>query len=166
MSGYTPFGFNSVLNVPPVPKIKDLDDNSLGDDLRNAGDQLVVVHFTAKWCEPCKKITPFYENLSIKFPNVLFLRIDVDQCPTTASLCNIKSMPTFQFFKNLKLIDAFSGAHMEKLNSLVKKFSSTSIFKGDVLSENGEPFISTEMVLTAATLIAIGLITYGLVKRN
>jgi len=75
-------------------------------------------------------------------------------------------MPTFQFFKNLKLIDAFSGAHMEKLNSLVKKFSSTSIFKGDVLSENGEPFISTEMVLTAATLIAIGLITYGLVKRN
>ena len=57
---------------------------------------LVVVDFTATWCGPCKKITPYYHELNEKYNNVLFLKVDVDDNEETTEHCNINSMPTFQ----------------------------------------------------------------------
>uniref|UniRef100_A0A8C0DGI5 Thioredoxin domain-containing protein n=1 Tax=Balaenoptera musculus TaxID=9771 RepID=A0A8C0DGI5_BALMU len=48
--------------------------------LNSAGEKLVVVDHT--WCGPCKMIKPFFHSLSEKYSN-----------------CEVKCMPTFQFFK-------------------------------------------------------------------
>ncbi|XP_062039077.1 thioredoxin-like [Lepus europaeus] len=67
--------------------------------LDSAGDKLVVVDFSATWCGPCKMIKPFFHALSEKFNNVVFIEVDVDDCQDIAAECEVKCMPTFQFFK-------------------------------------------------------------------
>ncbi|KAH9323239.1 hypothetical protein KI387_017878, partial [Taxus chinensis] len=39
----------------------------------------VVIHFTAEWCAPSKFMAGFFEELALKYPDVLFLSVDVDE---------------------------------------------------------------------------------------
>ncbi|XP_052417567.1 thioredoxin-like [Carassius gibelio] len=90
--------------------------------LKNAGNKLVVVDFTATWCGPCQMIGPIFKAESEKpeNSNVVFLKVDVDDAQDVSAFCDIKSMPTFQFYKNGKKIDEFSGSNKDKL---LKKIS-------------------------------------------
>ncbi|XP_076829341.1 thioredoxin-like [Brachyhypopomus gauderio] len=102
--------------------IKDKD--SFQTNLKNAGDRLVVVDFTAVWCGPCRMIAPFFEELSEHPANkdvVVFLKVDVDDVTDVATECGIKSMPTFQFYKAGKKIDEFSGANKDKLKETIMR---------------------------------------------
>ncbi|XP_061106938.1 thioredoxin-like [Conger conger] len=85
--------------------------------LKDAGDKLVVVDFTATWCPPCRRIGPIFEGHSEnpEFSSVVFLKVDVDEASDVSGKCEIKCMPTFQFYKNGKKIDEFSGADEEQL---------------------------------------------------
>lgn len=41
----------------------------------------LFVDFYADWCGPCKMVAPTVEALSNKYPDVTFLKLDVDACP-------------------------------------------------------------------------------------
>lgn len=34
--------------------------------------------FTASWCGPCRIIAPTFDQLSLDFPQLIFLKVDVD----------------------------------------------------------------------------------------
>ncbi|KAI5629831.1 thioredoxin [Silurus asotus] len=90
--------------------------------LKNAGGKLVVVDFTATWCGPCQMIGPIFKALSENpdNANVVFLKVDVDEANDVSSHCGIKCMPTFQFYKNGKKIDEFSGANKAELEQKIE----------------------------------------------
>jgi len=101
--------------------IKHLQEGQLRSELQKAGGKLVVIDFTASWCGPCKMIAPYFSELADKYTDVVFLKIDVDECRDTAQQCGIKAMPTFQFYKNGSKVDEFSGASPDKLRETIEK---------------------------------------------
>jgi len=97
------------------------EDQSFPAELSSAGSKLVVVDFTASWCGPCKRIAPFFDELSTKYPNAVFLKVDVDQCQETAASNGVSAMPTFLFFRNKTKIDKIQGADNKALEDKIKQ---------------------------------------------
>ncbi|KAJ8268853.1 hypothetical protein COCON_G00114600 [Conger conger] len=66
---------------------------------------------------PFDHLPPFLQSHSEnpEFSSVVFLKVDVDEASDVSGKCEIKCMPTFQFYKNGKKIDEFSGADEEQL---------------------------------------------------
>ena len=86
--------------APKKEKIKEVKDlNDYEEELQSAGEKLVVADFTAKWCGPCHRMTPVLDSLSLKYPDVVFLKVDVDRCKDVQNVENVSSMPTFIFYK-------------------------------------------------------------------
>ncbi|KAI9997178.1 hypothetical protein PInf_000614 [Phytophthora infestans] len=84
-----------------------------------------IVYFTAKWCPPCKMIGPIYDELSAKYEDIDFAKLDVDELNDTTSKAGVRSMPTFFYFKDGKFQQSlsFSGADEELLRSNVKQLN-------------------------------------------
>merc|ERR1712146_280452 len=90
--------------------------------LKDAGDKLVVVDFTASWCGPCQRIAPVFVKLAEEMPEVVFVKVDVDENDEVAEECGISAMPTFQFYKSGAKVHEFSGADESKIRAAIAKF--------------------------------------------
>ena len=102
-----------------VPSISDTDD---WNKKINSG-KIIVCDFTATWCGPCKRIAPHYQKLSNQlsaYSDVVFVKVDVDECKEVAVKCKIESMPTFQIWDKKELIHTFKGASQENLKNIKK----------------------------------------------
>ena len=88
--------------------------------LKDAGNKLVVVDFTASWCGPCQTIAPKFQAMSEEFTDVIFYKVDVDKNDETAEACGVQAMPTFKFYKNGKEVTTFSGSNEAKLRSTIE----------------------------------------------
>ncbi|XP_029470811.1 thioredoxin [Rhinatrema bivittatum] len=89
--------------------------------LKDAGDKLVVIDFTATWCGPCKNIAPIFEQLAKQNPDVLFFKVDVDEAQDVAAFCEIACMPTFLFYKSTIKVHEFRGANKDTLIAKVNE---------------------------------------------
>ncbi|XP_054275999.1 thioredoxin-2 isoform X1 [Macrosteles quadrilineatus] len=98
------------------------DEEDLKTKLKEAGDNLVVIDFFATWCGPCKMISPKIEEMAAEMQDVVFLKVDVDECESIAGEYNVSSMPTFVFIKKGERVDSFAGANYDKLKETVTKY--------------------------------------------
>jgi len=62
-------------------------------------NKLIIVDFHAAWCGPCKAMSPVLDDVEKDFPNVEFLKVDVDKVPSVAQRYFIKSIPVLLLFK-------------------------------------------------------------------
>ena len=85
------------------------------------GPGLVVVDFFAEWCGPCKAIAPQLEELARKYPNVKFIKVDVEKVEEVAQEKGISAMPTFQFYVKGTQVDEMKGANVEMLESKIQQ---------------------------------------------
>lgn len=89
-----------------------------------AGKGVAVVDFFATWCKPCQMLAPVIEEVSSKFENVSFYKIDIDKENELANKYYIMSVPTIMFFKDGKLVDQVIGYRsVEEMEQLVAKFA-------------------------------------------
>jgi len=92
-----------------------------------AAQRLTVVDFSAKWCGPCNAIAPVFVQLSNKYTDVEFVKVDVDEQQEIAAAHGITAMPTFVFIKNGKRIDELRGANAVKLEQLIQHHSGVKV---------------------------------------
>ncbi|KAG8038682.1 hypothetical protein G9C98_000237 [Cotesia typhae] len=67
-------------------------------------------------------IGPKIEELAGEHADVVFVKVDVDECEDIATEYNINSMPTFKFIKDGKVVDTLTGANADKLINMVLQF--------------------------------------------
>jgi thioredoxin 1 len=85
---------------------------------------IVICNYGSLRCNPCKIMSPIFEQLSEKYPNITFIKIDIDQLSTVADEQQISSLPTFKVYYKSKEIDFVIGADKSKLKIMCEKISS------------------------------------------
>jgi thioredoxin len=81
-------------------------------ELQSQGNK-VLVDYWAKWCGPCKSLIPRLESLELQYPNVTFVKVDVDENMDAALDMGIRSVPTVIIYDGDKLVNRSQGAQPE-----------------------------------------------------
>jgi len=92
----------------------------------NKDGKIVVANFSASWCGPCRQITPLYAELSQKYPQLVFLTIDVDELTDLSSSWDIRATPTFLFLKDGQQLDKLVGANKPELEKKIITFADSA----------------------------------------
>ncbi|OQV25630.1 Thioredoxin-like protein 1 [Hypsibius exemplaris] len=97
-------------------------DGDLATEFAQAGGKLIVVDFFATWCGPCRTVAPQFEQMSNRYSNAVFVKVDVDQMTETARQYGIRAMPTFLFFKNGQQVAQVQGANVPQIEANIKQY--------------------------------------------
>jgi len=68
-----------------------------------------IIRFSANWCQPCKILSPIFNELQNEVSGVSFETVDVDNNKDKASHYSVSSIPTVIFERNGQVIDRFTG---------------------------------------------------------
>ena len=71
---------------------------------------LVVVDFSAEWCNPCRLMAPMLEEFAQEVAGrAKVCTLDVDKAQKTAVHCRVLSLPTLLFFKDGQEVARVTG---------------------------------------------------------
>ncbi|XP_075156720.1 thioredoxin-like [Haematobia irritans] len=94
------------------------------DKLVINNDLPVIVDFSAKWCEPCHKLTPMLKEMFRNSKHIDLALVDVDTNMDLVEIFNVKAVPAILAFTNGNIVDKFIGLvdekRIETLVSLLK----------------------------------------------
>lgn len=75
---------------------------------------LVIVAFSADWCEPCRQLGPVLDTVAGEFGNTVKLgRVNVDHARTTANLAGVRGIPDVRMFRDGRDVTRFTGTRTE-----------------------------------------------------
>ncbi|KAJ4892722.1 hypothetical protein Rs2_19536 [Raphanus sativus] len=99
-----------------VGQVTEVDKDTFWPTVKAAGDKIVVLDMYTQWCGPCKVIAPKYKDLSEKYEDVVFLKLDCnpENRPLVKEL-GLRVVPTFKIFKDNKVVKEVTGAKYDNL---------------------------------------------------
>ena len=62
-------------------------------DLIEENNGKLLLKFSAKWCGPCKRYAPIFDDFTIENPDVKSFSIDCDEFPDIAQKFSVMSIP-------------------------------------------------------------------------
>ena len=79
------------------------------NDIINKND-IVIVDFWAPWCGPCRAFAPVYQQVSEKYPDIVFAKINTEDEQALAGAFQIRSIPTLMIFREQVIVYAQPGS--------------------------------------------------------
>ena len=73
-------------------------------------NDLVILDFWAPWCGPCQGFAPVYEEISEKYPDVVFAKVNTEEEQELAGYFQIRSIPTLMVFREKIIVFSQPGA--------------------------------------------------------
>ena len=71
----------------------------------------VLIDFSATWCQPCRAIAPFVNQLAGEYEGrVKVTTVDIDESPETAQKYRIRGVPTLVMVKGGQIVGQQVGA--------------------------------------------------------
>ncbi|XP_074369653.1 thioredoxin H2-like [Apium graveolens] len=84
--------------------------------------KLMVIHFTAAWCGPCRTMDPVLRDFAATYADVEFIKIDVDELEDVAREYAVQALPAFILIKKGKAVDKVVGAEKIALQKKIEKY--------------------------------------------
>ena len=83
------------------------------------GNSFVVLDFWATWCGPCQSFGPVFEEISEKYDDIIFAKVNTEQEQELAGHFQVRSIPTLMIFRDQIIIysqpGALQGSQLEQL---------------------------------------------------
>lgn len=100
--------------------VKYVTESDFQDEVINS-QMLVLVDFTADWCQPCKMVAPIVHQLAGEWDGkVKVVKLDADQNPNIMMQYGVMGIPTLMLFKNGEIKERLTGFQpKEKLEAKV-----------------------------------------------
>ena len=62
-----------------------------------------VIDLWAPWCVYCRRLGPAFEQVAEAYPDVLFVKINIDEVPEVAEKYGVEVIPTLLAFRDGRL---------------------------------------------------------------
>ncbi|MDX1347069.1 MAG: thioredoxin [Thiomicrorhabdus chilensis] len=73
-------------------------------------NEIVIFDFWAEWCGPCKQFGPVFEEISEKYPDIVFAKVNVEEEQELAGMFQVRSIPTLVFMREKIVVFSNPGA--------------------------------------------------------
>ncbi len=104
-------------------------------------NDIVLVDFWAEWCGPCKMFAPIYEEVSEKYPDIVFGKVNTEEEQQLAGVYQIRSIPTLMIFREQIIIFAQPGmlpaSALEEIIGKVKELDMDQV-RNDIAKQQAQ----------------------------
>ena len=115
--------------------------NTLTQTLESHGS-LVVACYCAAWCRTCTEYRPGFEALSVRYPDLLFVWVDIEECEALLDDEDIENFPTL-------LVQSATGnlffgplpPHPEQLDRILQSALESGVKSSAITAEGPGPLL-------------------------
>lgn len=107
----------------------DITEETFEETINN--NDIVIVDFWAELCGPCKSFSPIYEEVSEKYDDIIFGKINTEEQQALGAHFQVRSIPTLMIFREQVVLFSqpgmLSGPQLEEVITKVKKIDMVKV---------------------------------------